>query len=179
VIPVRHLTRATLVVVALVAAFAAPQPAAAKKTVPCWTKLLNDWYDGRIDNTYPVACYRQALKHLPDDVEVYSSARSDIQRALANAVQRAKAQHKPLDKVIVPAAPSGKGPKGGSGTGTTKAGRDKGDDGPFGSALGAISDSADAVPLPLLILGGLALLLIGAGVAGVVVRRIQLRRLGP
>jgi hypothetical protein len=178
VIPVRHLARATLVVAALVVAVAAPQPAAAKKTVPCWTKLLNDWYDGRIDNTYPVACYRQALRHLPDDVEVYSSARSDIQRALANAVQRAKAQHKPLDKVIVPASTTGKGPKGGGGTVTTKGGRDKGD-GPFGSALGAISDSADAVPLPLLILGGLALLLIGAGVAGVVVRRIQLRRLGP
>jgi hypothetical protein len=176
--PVRHLARATLVAAALLVAVAAPQPAAAKKTIPCWTKLLNDWYDGRIDNTYPVACYRRALKHLPDDVEVYSSARSDIQRALANAVRRAKARHEPINKVIVPAAPHGKGPNGGSGTGTTKAGRDKGD-GPFGSALGAISDSADAIPLPLLILGGLALVLIGAGVAGVVVRRIQLRRLGP
>jgi hypothetical protein len=177
---VTHVARATIVVVALVAAVAAPQAASAKKPVPCWTKLLNDWYDGRIDNTYPVSCYRAALKHLPDDVEVYSSARSDIQRALANAVQKAKARHQPVDKAVVPAPPSGKGPKGGSGTGTaTKAGRDNGDDGPFGSALGAISDSADAIPIPLLILGGLALLLIGAGVAGMVVRQIQLRRLGP
>lgn len=175
--PVKHVARATLVLVALVAAVGTPQAVAAKKPVPCWTKLLNDWYDGRIDNTYPVACYRQALKHLPDDVEVYSSARSDIQRALANAVQKAKAQRRPVSKVIVPAAPpSGKGPTGGAGTATS--GRDKGD-GPFGSALGAVSDSADSIPLPLLILGGLALLLIGAGVAGVVVRRIQLRRLGP
>ena len=189
--PVKQLARATLVVAALVAAVAAPQPAAAKKTVPCWTKLLNDWYDGRIDNTYPVACYRQALKHLPDDVEVYSSARSDIQRALANAVQKAKAEHKSVDKVVVPAAPRGKGPKGGGGSGaststgtdtgtttTDAAGRDVGN-GPFNSALGAVSDSADTIPLPLLILGGLAVLLVAAGVAGMIVRRIHLRRLGP
>jgi hypothetical protein len=189
---VKHLVRATVLVAALVAAVAAPQPAAAKKSVPCWTKLLNDWYDGRIDNAYPVSCYREALKHLPDDVEVYSSARTDIQRELANAVRKAKAQHKPVDKVVVPAAPpTRKGPKNTSGTrtGTGKevqstptttdaAGRDKGD-GPFGSALGAVSDSANTVPLPLLILGGLAVLLVAAGVAGMIVRRFQLRRPGP
>jgi hypothetical protein len=185
---VKHLARATLVVAALVAAVAA-QPAAAKKSVPCWTKLLNDWYDGRIDNAYPVSCYREALKHLPDDVEVYSSARTDIQRELANAVRKARAQHKPVEKVVVPAAPTRKGPKSTSGVGTGRtdsqpptttdaAGREKGD-GPFGSALGAVSDSANTIPLPLLILGGLAVLLVAAGVAGMVVRRIQLRRPGP
>jgi hypothetical protein len=196
---VKHLARATLVVAALVAAVAAPQPAAAKKSVPCWTKLLNDWYDGRIDNTYPVSCYKAALKHLPDDVEVYSSARTDIQRALANAVRKAKAEHKPVDKVVVPPTRTGSGnDKNGGGTGTTggtgptkdvqststpptttdAAGRDKGD-GPFGSALGAVSDSADSVPVPLLILGGLAVLLVAAGVAGMIVKRMQLRRPGP
>jgi hypothetical protein len=48
----------------------------------CGTKLIDDWRDGRIDNTYPVACYRQALAHLPEDVRVYSSAQADITRAL-------------------------------------------------------------------------------------------------
>ena len=48
----------------------------------CGTRLLDDWRDGRIDNTYPVACYRQALAHLPEDVRVYSSAQADITRAL-------------------------------------------------------------------------------------------------
>jgi hypothetical protein len=48
----------------------------------CGTRVLDDWRDGRIDGTYPVACYRQALAHLPEDVRVYSTAQSDITRAL-------------------------------------------------------------------------------------------------
>ena len=48
----------------------------------CASRLLADWKDGRIDRTYPVSCYRQALAHLPEDVRVYSTAQSDITRAL-------------------------------------------------------------------------------------------------
>ena len=48
----------------------------------CGQRVLDDWRDGRIDNTYPVACYRQALASMPEDVRVYSTAQSDITRAL-------------------------------------------------------------------------------------------------
>jgi hypothetical protein len=48
----------------------------------CGSRLLDDWRDGRIDNTYSVACYRQALAHMPEDVRVYSTAQADITRAL-------------------------------------------------------------------------------------------------
>jgi hypothetical protein len=48
----------------------------------CASRLLADWRDGRIDGTYPVSCYRQALAHLPEDVRVYSTAQADITRAL-------------------------------------------------------------------------------------------------
>ena len=48
----------------------------------CGSSVLGDWRDGRIDGTYPVACYRQALAGLPEDVRVYSSAQDDITRAL-------------------------------------------------------------------------------------------------
>jgi hypothetical protein len=48
----------------------------------CTSALLQDWSDGRIDGTYSVECYRTALKHLPEDLRIYSSAESDIQRAL-------------------------------------------------------------------------------------------------
>jgi hypothetical protein len=55
--------------------------AAAKPS--CASRLIDDWRDGgRIDGTYPVSCYRQALAQLPEDVRVYSSAQSDITRAL-------------------------------------------------------------------------------------------------
>jgi hypothetical protein len=48
----------------------------------CASQLLNDWKDGRIDQTYPVSCYRDALADLPEDVRVYSTAQNDITRAL-------------------------------------------------------------------------------------------------
>jgi hypothetical protein len=48
----------------------------------CASRLLDDWKDGRIDQTYPVSCYRDALADLPEDVRVYSTAQSDITRAL-------------------------------------------------------------------------------------------------
>jgi hypothetical protein len=51
-------------------------------TTSCASRVLSDWSDGRIDNTYSVACYRQALAKLPEDVRVYSTAQTDITRAL-------------------------------------------------------------------------------------------------
>ena len=61
-------------------------PASAKGKPPCWKTLINDWYDGRIDGTYPIHCYREALQHLPTDVDTYSSARDDIKQALQKRI---------------------------------------------------------------------------------------------
>ena len=47
---------------------AAPQPATPPAT-SCQSRLLHDWADGRIDGTYPLACYRAALRSLPADLE--------------------------------------------------------------------------------------------------------------
>ncbi len=38
------------------------------------------------------------------------------------------------------------------------------------------SDNASSIPVPLLILGGLALLLVAAGAAGLIAKRVQSRR---
>jgi len=62
-----------------------PGLAAAKPTCATW--LLADWRDGRLDSTYPVSCYRQALARLPEDVRVYSSAQTDITRALQSRLR--------------------------------------------------------------------------------------------
>ena len=56
--------------------------AASAQASTCASRLLSDWRDGRIDRTYPVQCYRDALTTLPEDVRVYSSAEDDITRAL-------------------------------------------------------------------------------------------------
>ena len=48
----------------------------------CVSALLGDWRDGSIDGRYSVACYQAALEQLPEDLRIYSSAESDIKRAL-------------------------------------------------------------------------------------------------
>jgi hypothetical protein len=50
---------------------------------PCWQRVTADWSaDGRVDRVYPLACYREAVSHLPEDLRSYSSAPDDIHRAL-------------------------------------------------------------------------------------------------
>ena len=152
-------------VLACAALAALATPAAAK--APCWKTLINDWYDGRIDRIYPIGCYRTALKHLPEDVQTYSSARDDISRALAARI-----------------AGKGNGPQGGPGGkgtsgpgGGSEPGRHTDDPGPVKNAIKNIGpDSADAVPIPLIVLGALAVLLLALGSAGFLARRFQARR---
>jgi len=52
---------------------------------PCWKRLINDWYDGRIDRAYPVSCYRQALRMLPAGLPQTPLLFADLHRALAHA----------------------------------------------------------------------------------------------
>ncbi len=65
---------------AVLGALAVSGPASASTN--CASQLLAEWRDGRIDRTYAVRCYRQALANLPEDVRVYSTASGDITRAL-------------------------------------------------------------------------------------------------
>src|ERR687885_369122 len=60
--------------------------AAASSKPACWTVVVSDWYaDGRVDGTYPTACYEQAIQHLPGDVKAYADAADEIQRAMLAA----------------------------------------------------------------------------------------------
>src|SRR5262249_58837664 len=80
-LPVAAALGVVVAAVAIVPALRALGGSAATKGAPstsCRSRLLRDWSDGRIDGTYPVACYRLALKSLPADLAVYSSAPADI-----------------------------------------------------------------------------------------------------
>jgi hypothetical protein len=58
-------------------------PARGFATVACRDRVIADWSDnGRIDHAYPLACYRDAVKNLPEDLRTYSSAPDDIRQAL-------------------------------------------------------------------------------------------------
>jgi len=58
----------------------------AAKVANCAHRLLKDWNDGRIDGSYPITCYRQAIEKLPADLLVYSSAEDDIRQALSERI---------------------------------------------------------------------------------------------
>jgi hypothetical protein len=164
-----------VVALSLAAGVARPLPAAA--ATPCWKALLNDWYDGRIDNTYPIHCYSDALKHLPADVQTYSSAHDDILRALQNAKSELKRKGTKItpDTLVPPAAkPQTKRTTTGSQTTTTQPPGRKPPGGGLPSAVDKVNHSSpSSVPLPLIVLGALALLLIAAGGIGLLAKRRQ------
>jgi hypothetical protein len=196
----KALTAATIAATFFLIAQASPAHAA----TPCWKKLLNDWYDGRIDNVYPIHCYEDTLKHLPEDISVYSSAREDIKRALQSAREQLEKDKKSVGpNSLVPAQTTpvvtttavttpGKPPTTTTTTTTTPAAGPGGTDAgggtsspgrkPPGGLPGVAQQlnpsSPSSVPIPLLVLGGLALLLVAAGAVGLVVKRGQARRPG-
>jgi hypothetical protein len=172
-------------------ATAAPSTQAAPN-VACWKRLLNDWYDGRIDRAYPLRCYREAIANLPEDVKVYADAEADIRRAMLAAVRQSKKDTgkqptaaTPVKPPSQPTPPSNPPPPPSPPAGGAKApapGVDPNnpDDGviavPETITTGA-TRSSDTLPLPLLVLGALALLLLAAAGAGVVNKRLQARRI--
>jgi hypothetical protein len=166
------------------AALAITGPAAAAKS--CGKKVVDDWYaDGRVDGTYPFHCYDDAIEILPRDVRDYSSAKEDIERALQARMRGEEpppATSDPTpgdesteDPEVVPVPTDTTPSAGPTGTPTDK----PGDPGGGTEAGGVDTASADSVPIPLLVLAGLALLLVAAGSAGYAVRRFQARRVPP
>jgi hypothetical protein len=66
----------------------------------CSEMLLQDWYDDMaFETTYDPECYREALKTLPEDVRVYTSAIDDIERALREVVAEGDAGSRSLSNV--------------------------------------------------------------------------------
>jgi hypothetical protein len=53
----------------------------------CGQVVIQDWLDdGVVDDAYAAACYSSALRALPEDLRLYSSAASDIIAARARSV---------------------------------------------------------------------------------------------
>jgi hypothetical protein len=82
---------AALLVFMLLALVHAEAPAAGVRVVgrACDGVVFRDWADnGRVDGSYPLRCYRDAIAGLPADVRDYSDAPTEIERALAVAANR-------------------------------------------------------------------------------------------
>ena len=155
----------TLVISAAVAAVAALALGAGSASAKsCGNAVINDWYvDGTIDARYQATCYRQALSKVTDQMRIYSDLPEQLERGLRSAVTRAHVLGKRT--TITQPSRSTQGHK---------------RSGPIQRVLGELGpDRADSIPIPLMILGGVALLLIAAGAASVVVRRLNGRRNAP
>ena len=134
----------------------------ASAKTPCWRQIQNEWVNNQsIATTYPLHCYREAIAHVPEDLRQYSSIEEDILAAR----QLAARQSRTLQGSDPPSRPSSAARQRDPDQSLFTQGFDK---------LGPTN--ADSVPLPLLILGGLSLLLIAAGAAGLVSRRLRARR---
>ena len=181
--------RAVLAVLALALTGLALGAAPAAAAPPCWKTVLNDWFvDGRIDGSYPIACYTQAQQHLGEDAVNYSGAPGDIQRALLAAIRQDRGSGSRGDP---PGGATGGSSSSGSSGGSSSSGgasaSSGGSDstttkskGPIQRAIDWIGPSnAESIPLPLLVLAGIALLLLAAAAASFIARRVQSRRLPP
>lgn len=72
-----------LIVVGVLAGTLALAGGGATAPLPCWQQVLDDWVpDTRVDRSYAIGCYREAIARLPEDLRAYSSASHDIDRAL-------------------------------------------------------------------------------------------------
>jgi len=155
---------ALFVVVALVgASLVLSAPAMARSQTSCADQIVADWFDNlRVDKIYPKHCYREAIAGLGPDIKDYTGAEDAILRALQYAN-------------------SGRVVSDGGGPGSTHK--------PIELRRYALAASADtatqntsstagpsSIPIPLIVLAGLAGLLLIAGGAGYVARRAQARR---
>ena len=210
--------RKTILVVSAAAALALAVAAPASAAESCGQKVIDDWYaDGVVNNVYALHCYRDALKLLPDDVQTYSSAPDDINRALVAEIRASQKQPPPPPSPVTTGTttPTGGGTKSGgsgptkpgksSGGKSTGGGKKNGSSGGYGlgtspqspATTGGVAaaetnkgflrdavdklgpSSPDSIPLPLIIVGALALLLLAAGSAGLLARRLNARKIEP
>jgi hypothetical protein len=171
---IRGAVKSLLLVLSAGLALALGSAAPASAGIPCWQAVINDWYDnGQVDQKYPRSCYSAAINHLPTDVDTYSSAKDDIKRAELASLRSGGGPGQ---------SPPATEPNPGSGGPRTPAASK-----PESSGKGAIvrtiewlgPSNAASVPVPLLILAGVAFLLLAAAGGSFISRRLQARRLPP
>jgi hypothetical protein len=131
---------AALALLVLVLAIGGP----ASGAKPCWRVILDDWTDNtRLDGTYSIACYDEALANIPGDLRDYTDAYDQIANARQDALRRRRLQ------------------------------------GPIATGNKDAPGDAGSIPLPLIVLGAFAGVLVAAGGAGFVARKLQARRTEP
>lgn len=113
---------------------------------PCSEAILADWLDNsRIDRIYDLPCYEAAIDSIPTDLLDYTDAADVISRAFHDASGR-RLENRQLE-----------------GPSTTEQ--------PPGVVPVVDSSASTSVPIPLLVLGGMSVILLAAGGLGYTSRR--------
>jgi hypothetical protein len=148
-------------------------PATADAKVPCRNQVFNDWeHDGQIASTYPLSCYRDALRHVPTTEQIYTSLEDDIRAAMQAAIARLQGKKVPSQighrftttndsSSLVDRRPSRDEQIDPTSTDPTR----------VSSQLNTAGSGGGGVPVPLIVLGGVALALVASGGVGMFVRR--------
>jgi hypothetical protein len=170
------LAAASVLVTVGVGTAAAGPASSSRATTTCWQQVVNDWivHHGVITNTYPIPCYTQAIQHLSGyaDIQGYSNVIDDIHRALIAAMHQDRGVGPPSSGPgSGVSGPGGGGPSGSAGT------NDRSWVQSLADRLGP--GNARSIPLPLLVLGALALLLLLTAAATWFAKRLQTRRVTP
>jgi hypothetical protein len=181
-----------LLLVALAAFATTAGTAVAAKS--CGEKVIDDWYgsqSGQLSKTYPIHCYRQALALIKPriDLDVYSNAKQDITFAMQLAIARdngkggppSSAGVVPTDPRLTDALPSFRGgpdaKNGGHAPPSAPVGGQPVGPKSTSGVPGVLqSSSPSSVPLPAIVLGAVATLLLALGAAAFLARRRQTRR---
>lgn len=169
-------------------------------TSTCWKDVINDWlqHEPNVVGTYAIPCYTQAIQHLDSyaDIQGYSNAPDDIRRALLAALHNEGNGGQGgggNSSSSGPSSPSGSGGgTSGGGGGSSNGGKTGGGTTGGGTATTSAPavnrnpvtrffdsigpGNAQSVPLPLLVLAGLAILLLVAAGGTWLAKRIQSRR---
>ncbi len=167
----RLLIAALAVSVSLLAA----SPSVAHAATPCWKQVISDWTaDGKIDGHYSPHCLRQAIKNVPEDLRDYSSIVDDINAAL-------------IGTLTLKNGTNGGGSGGGGGRGAGPGGTNPGQLNPqeakkraeqavphAGTAQSIPADSS-TIPLPLMIMAGIAAAALLAAASPPLIQRLRAR----
>ena len=134
-------------------------PPASAQTA-CWKQIIDDWVnDGAIEGVYPLHCYGEAINHVPNDLAQYTGIIDDITAArqqAARGVRTTQAHNPPSSSEPTSNDPSG---------------------GVYNQAIDKLGPTnSDSIPLPLLILAGLALIMLATGAVGLASRHLKARK---
>lgn len=150
-----RIVRKLAVPLALVGVLGTASPALACDGSTVQSIVFQAAKDGHVRDGYGASCLRQALQAQTADLLTYTNSDSAIRQAIASAGNAKDPKRFPQS--VTPTQ---------SQTATVAI-----DTGPLARLINAPAHSPGAVPVPVVVLGAVAILLLGGGVASVVVRR--------